>query len=65
MDYEAKYYELLENKDRACDIYFAHQTSAHRYNMDIAVNEYYEFCIEVLDKLLAENVDILKRLKDS
>lgn len=64
MDYEEKYYELLDNRDRTFDNYFKNRTESNKIAFNEADKEFGDFCMEILEKLLEENSDILKRLKE-
>lgn len=62
---EEKYWELREAADRAWDEYNRNPNVTTNINYDIAVNEFRDFCEEVLEKLMEENSDVLKHLKDA
>lgn len=64
MGYEEKYYELLDNRDRTFDNYFKNRTEYNKIAFNEADKEFGDFCMEILEKLLEENSDILKRLKE-
>lgn len=64
MDYEEKYYGLLDNRDRTFDNYFKNRTESNKIAFNEADKEFGDFCMEILEKLLEENSDILKRLKE-
>ena len=63
MNLEERYYELREAVDRAWDEYNREPNITTNINYDVAVNEFCDFCEEVLEKLMEENSDILARLK--
>lgn len=63
MNYEERYYELLEAVDRAWDEYNRKPNSTTNLYYGIAVNEFSDFCKEVLEKLMEENSDVLARLR--
>ena len=63
MNFEERYYELREAVDRAWDEYNRTPNITTNINYDIALNEFRDFCEEVLEKLMEENSDILARLK--
>lgn len=64
MTYEEKYYELLEKVDRAKDRLRQMPYSVRaRDSFQWAYDEYSELCVEILEKLMEENSDILARLK--
>lgn len=60
---EEKYWELREAVDRAWDEYNKNPNISTNLGYDIALNEYTDFCVEVLEKLMEENSDVLARLK--
>lgn len=60
---EEKYWELRENVDRAWDEYNKNPNISTNLGYDIALREYTDFCVEVLEKLMEENSDVLARLK--
>lgn len=64
MNYEKKYYELMENRNRAFHNYFKNRTEYNKIAFNEADKEFGDFCMEILEKLLEENSDILKRLKE-
>lgn len=63
MNFEERYYELREAVDRAWDEYNRTPNITTNINYDIVLNEFRDFCEEVLEKLMEENSDILARLK--
>lgn len=63
MNYEEKYYELREAVDRAWDEYNREPNTTNNIYYGIVVNEFRDFCEEVLEKLMEENSDVLARLK--
>lgn len=63
MNLEERYYELREAVDRAWDEYNREPNITTNINYDVAVNEFRDFCEEVLEKLMEENSDVLARLK--
>lgn len=63
MNYEEKYYKLLEAVDRAWDEYNRSPNITTNINYDIALGEFSDFCEMVLKKLMEENSDVLARLK--
>ena len=63
MNYEERYYELREAVDRAWDEYNRKPSFNTNFDYDRAVNEFRDFCEEVLEKLMEENSDVLARLK--
>ena len=60
---EEKYWELRENYDRAFDKWFASRKDWDYMVYIVAKNQYMDFCMEILEKLMEENSDILKNLK--
>ena len=60
---EEKYWELRENVDRAWDEYNKNPNRSINLGYDIALREYTYFCVEVLERLMDENSDVLARLK--
>ena len=64
MDYEKRYYELLEKMDRAKDRVAQMPYSLKiRDDFEFARTEFLEYCTEILEKLMEENIDVLKNLK--
>lgn len=64
MTYEEKYFELLEKVDRAKDRcaqmpYSVQALDSYQCTMD----DFSELCVEILEKLMEENSDVLARLK--
>ena len=62
---EEKYWELRENLDRAFDKYFASRSPWDFAKYEQAKDEFADFCMDVCEKLMEENSDVLKRLKMS
>ena len=62
MDCETKYWELREAIDRAWDNYRGSPTARNFIAREHAQNEFAEFCMEVLEKLMEEHSDVLARL---
>ena len=60
---EEKYWELRENVDRAFDKYFASRSAWDFAKYEQAKDEFAEFCMNVCEKLMEENSDVLARLK--
>lgn len=60
---EQKYWELRENWERLEDKYFGHPTPGNFIASVEAREKFQSFCVEVLEKLMDENADILARLK--
>ena len=61
---EERYWELREAVDRAWNEYNRNPNFTTNTNYDIAVNEFRDFCEKILEKLIDENADVLKNLKD-
>ena len=60
---EEKYWELREAVERAYDRYYAHNR-AENYIAYLSAKQIFEnFCVEILEKLMDENSDVLTRLK--
>ena len=63
MNYEEKYWELREAVERAYDKCYAYYT-AENYIAYISAKQIFEnFCVEILEKLMEENSDVLAHLK--
>ena len=60
---EEKYWELRENVERAYDKCCAHYTAENHIAYISAKQIYENFCVEVLERLMEENSDILAQLK--
>ena len=60
---EEKYWELREEKDRAFDKWFVSRKESDYVAFVIASQKFELFCVEVLEKLMEENSDVLARLK--
>lgn len=64
MNYEEKYYELREKMcDAWCKQLQTNRQSDYEEYLFLA-NKFNQLCVEILEKLLIENSDILKRLKE-
>lgn len=64
MTYEERYFELLEKVDRAEDRLAQNPFSVRaRDSYQWAMDEFSELCMEILEKLMEENSDVLARLK--
>ena len=61
---EEKYWELREAVNRAWDNYMREPDDYFKLKYDTAYQRYTKFCSEVLEKLMEENPDVLKRLKE-
>ncbi len=60
---EEKYWELRENFDRTFDKWFASREDWDCIEYAVAKNQYMNFCMEVLEKIMEKNSDVLARLK--
>jgi hypothetical protein len=64
MTYEERYFELLEKVGRAKDRIAQNPFSARAHeNYQWVMDEFSELCVEILEKLMEENSDVLARLK--
>lgn len=63
MNYEEKYWELREAVERAYDKCYAHNTAENHITYISAKQIFENFCVEILEKLMEENSDVLARLK--
>lgn len=61
---EEKYWELRKAVDRAWDNFMREPIGYFKLEYDAAYQRYTEFCSKVLEKLMEENSDVLKRLKE-
>ena len=61
---EEKYWELREAEDRAFDRYVATVSDEDRAKWIEAKEKFHLFCVELLEKLMEENSDVLMRLKN-
>ena len=60
---EFKYWELRESMERAWDRRVAKPFNKEtEQEYERARNRYYEFCVEILEKLMDENFDALAHL---
>jgi hypothetical protein len=62
---EEKYWELREAVDRTLDAFCGNRTEENRVAHLQAIDAYEAFCVDTLEKLMEENSDVLKRLKDA
>lgn len=62
---EKRYWELREAVDRAWDNFIREPNAHFKLEYDTTLKEYMVFCSEVLEKLMDENSDVLKHLKDA
>ena len=63
MIYEKRYYELREAMDRAYDTFCRENTPENWEKFQVEERHFAGYCIDVLDKLMEENSDVLTRLK--
>ena len=61
---EEKYWELREACERAFDKWFADKRESDFNAYKEALSIYQDFCMDVLERLIDENTDVLKNLKD-
>lgn len=64
MNAEMKYYELYEEVDRTWDEYCRKPCFEAEVRHREAVEEFQDFCVKILERLMEENVDVLKNLKE-
>ena len=62
MNYEEKYWELRERCEKACDDWGNEQTPESFKNYKKALSSYQDFCMDVLEILMKENADVLKKI---
>lgn len=60
---EQKYWELREKWERAEDKYFGHPTTGNFIASVEAREEFQNFCVKILERLMDENSDVLANLK--
>ena len=63
MNYEARYWELREECERALDRAIGNPTTANQVHYVEVLTVYQDFCMDVLEMLMDANSDVLKRLK--
>ena len=63
MNYEEKYWELREAVDRAWDEVYKNPTTENLQAYNIICGKFGVFYVQVLEKLMDENSDVLARLK--
>lgn len=61
---EERYWELREACERAFDKWCGEQNEANRIAYRDALILYQDFCMDVLERLIDENPDVLARLKE-
>ena len=60
---EQKYWELREKWERAEDKYFGLSTAENFIASVEAREEFQNFCVKILERLMDENSDVLANLK--
>ena len=63
MNFEERYFELLENYDRAKDNYAKNPTITEWNKVQQAERTFMTFSVFVLEKILEKNQNILENLK--
>ena len=61
---EEKYWELREKWEKAEDKYFYYPTPTNHIAYLSAKQIFENFCVEILEKLMDENSDVLANLKN-
>ena len=61
---EKRYWELREECERAFDKYVGDPRESNLLAYKETLSTYQDFCMDVLERLMDENADVLKRLKD-
>ena len=61
---EERYWELREQVERSFDKWMGNRTLANAEQHEKDIIEFMEFCTDVLNQLMEENSDVLKRLKE-
>ena len=61
---EERYWELREEVDRTFDRWFADKRESNLQAHEEALSTYQDFCMDVLERLMDENADVLKNLKE-
>ena len=61
---EERYWELREECDRAFDKWMADRRESNFKAYKEALSIYQDFCMDVLERLIDENADVLKNLED-
>jgi ectoine hydroxylase-related dioxygenase (phytanoyl-CoA dioxygenase family) len=62
---EERYWELREEMDRAFDKWYGQSTRSNYLAYEKAQDNFKDFCVVILEKLMEENADVLKDLEDS
>lgn len=61
---EERYWELREECERTFDRWVANKNEPNFQAYRNALSIYQDFCMDVLERLMDENADVLKNLKD-
>ena len=61
---EKRYWELREDCRRTFNRWMANQSESNLQAYKEALSTYQDFCMDVLERLMDENADVLKNLKD-
>lgn len=61
---EERYWELREEVERTFDRWMANKNEPNLQAHKEAFSTYQDFCMDVLEKLIDENADVLKNLKN-
>ena len=61
---EERYWELREECERTFDRWMADKSDSNFQAHMEAFSTYQDFCINILEKLMDENADVLKNLKN-
>ena len=62
---EERYWELREECDRAFDKWCGERNDNNLFAYREALDMYQGFCVDILEKLMEENADVLKNLKNN
>ena len=62
---EERYWELREEMDRAFDKWCGQSTRSNYLAYEKAQDNFKGFCVVILEKLMEENADVLKNLKNN
>lgn len=62
---EERYWELREECDRAFDKWCGERNDNNLLAYREALDMYQGFCVDILEKLMEENADVLKNLKNN
>ena len=61
---EERYWELRENCERAFDRFMSDKRESNIHAYREALGIYQDFCMDMMERLMDENADVLKTLKD-